>query len=73
MNDDIKISCINKRGRIIFIRKQDLKRSLEQGLRIFPNPKENYYYQYDEEFNKKATEIPLPSEKIEGKLEVVVL
>lgn len=67
------ISLINKRGRIIKVRKEDLKRSLALGLRIFPNPKENYYPNFDSEFNNKVSEIPLPSEKIEGKLEVIVL
>ena len=73
MNEEPKISCINQRGRIVLVRQQDLKRELARGLRIFPNPKEIYYPNFDSEYNKQAAEVLIPGEKLEGKLEVVVL
>ena len=59
--EDIKISLINKRGRIIWAEKRDVEKLIEeQGMKPFPSPKEDYYPQYDEtggsvnvsEFNK---------------------
>ena len=73
MNEEEIVMMINKRGRIIHVDKRNLKSALEEGLRIFPNPKEEYYPEYDSEFNKKAPEEPLPSEQSEDRLEVIVL
>ena len=68
------ISLINKRGRIIKVRKEDLKRSLALGLRIFPNPKEEYYPNLDSEFNKQANEETIPGVEINPEtLKVIVL
>ena len=74
MNEEIKLSMINSRGRIVFIDKRQLKEAIEQGLRLFPNPKEKYYPELDSELNKQAKDIPIPGiENDPEKLVVIVL
>lgn len=73
MNEEEMLTMINKRGRIIRVDKRNLKSALEEGLRIFPNPKEEYYPEYDEDFNKLAPDEPLPNEQSKDTLEVIVI
>jgi len=68
------ITLINKRGRIVRVEKKDIKQYLDLGMRVFPNPKQEYFPQYDAAFNESVSKIPLPQETIqEYKLEPIVL
>ena len=66
-----KISLINNRGRIVWVHSRDLKTHLAQGMRIFPNPKESYYPEYDTQFNAPGDQPPIPSENESSKLAVI--
>lgn len=68
-----KISMVNTRGRIVWVDSRNVKQAIEQGMRIFPHPKETYYPEYDEQFTKSEEQPPLPSENIEEKLDVEIL
>lgn len=70
----LQITLINKRGRIIRIDKRELKECLDLGMKIFPNPKQEYYAQYDETFNSPETHPPIPGvEREKTELKVIEL
>lgn len=50
------VTMINLRGRVVRVRKWEVQLCREQGMKMIINPKQEYYYEYDQE-NQRA--IPL--------------
>lgn len=48
------ISMVNRRGRVIWIKKWELEGERAKGSRVIINPKEDYYPTYDLELNKES-------------------
>lgn len=49
MKEEIIISLINRRGRIVWTSPRDMQDLIaNKGMRLFPNPKRDYYPEYDE-------------------------
>ena len=55
------VSMLNKRGRVIYVDKKDVEKNTQLGMRVFPNPKQDYYPQFDEEFIKKGDQPAMPN------------
>lgn len=68
-----QVSMVNNRGRIVYVDSKDIKGAIEQGMRLFPDPKEEYYPEYDESYTRSQEQPPLPSEIGIEKLEVRVI
>ena len=51
MNDDPNemITMINTRGRVVRVRRWEVSLCREQGMKIIANPKQEYYYEFDQE------------------------
>jgi len=47
MNDDILVSLVNTRGRIVWVENSKVPKLRQEGWRVIVNPKEIYYPQYD--------------------------
>lgn len=52
MSNDILISMINTRGRVVWVEESKVPGLRQEGWRIVVNPKENYYPQYDHSTGK---------------------
>jgi hypothetical protein len=50
------ITLINTRGRVVRVRQWEVPLCREQGMKVINNPKQEYYYEYDQE-NQRS--IPL--------------
>ena len=50
------ITMINKRGRVVRVRRWEVPLCKEQGMKIIVNPKQEYYYELDSENSRS---IPL--------------
>lgn len=54
MKNDALVSLINKRGRIIWVESKEIPALIKLGLKEFPNPKQDYYPDYDQSFSPNA-------------------
>ena len=54
MNDNQIITMVNKRGRVMYVKRWEIDNLKTQGCKIIFNPKEEYYAIYDEELNKRT-------------------
>jgi len=52
MNDDILVSLVNTRGRIVWVENSKVPKLRQEGWRVIVNPKEIYYPQYDVSIGK---------------------
>lgn len=54
-NDDPNemVTMLNTRGRVVHVKKWEVPLCRQQGMRIIVNPKQEYYYEHDEE-NQRA-------------------
>lgn len=51
MSNEGLVSVINKRGRVIWLPQREVPKAIkDQGMRIFPNPKQTYYSEYDQSY-----------------------
>lgn len=44
-----EITMINTRGRVVRIRRWEMPYCREQGMKVIVNPKQEYYYEYDQD------------------------
>lgn len=44
-----EITMINTRGRVVRVRRWEMAFCREQGMKVIVNPKQEYYYEYDQE------------------------
>ena len=57
MPDQIQVSMVNTRGRVVWVEESKVRDLREQGWRVIVNPREQYYPQYDQSLNNKVNVI----------------